>query len=203
MISSPNYDDIGYNYSGNIYVYTLLGNLINPIDTITITLYGLDKNNNVVYTKDIVMKVVETPRLSLTYQGRETGVIARGTTTTFTGMKYAFDSEIQFTNSYITDKNGNTIRQNVLGNGITINRSGENTYSLYADIDIREGSIIVVQGYVAKVIEGKLIEAHASLKMRVVQYVVDSISINNVVNGNFVGLFGQNYLLLLTSYPNL
>ncbi len=198
--ASPNYDDIGYNYSGNIYVYTLLGNLTNPIDTITITLYGLDKNNNVVYTKDIVMKVVETPRLSLTYQGRETGVIARGTTTTFTGMKYAFDSEIQFTNSYITDKNGNTIRQNVLGNGITINRSGENTYSLYADIDIREGSIIVVQGYVAKVIEGKLIEAHASLKMRVVQYVVDSISINNVVNGNFVGLFGQNYPLEI--HPN-
>lgn len=188
----------GYVYDGNIYIRTILPTsvLTGTIFTISVTPYGYANGELVAYkTEKLALEAICPPGLNVRYRGSNFGVVARGTNNTITvtgdGLEGAY---IDF-DKYTTLNVYNGATEYGVSGKIKITQMTETEYSLSVATDVPQGSTIVLVGYTERYINDKLYTSRSELRLKVADFVVASISVENVYGGQYQSILNQTQLL--------
>ncbi len=184
-------------FDGFIYVKTLINSFVDEGYSFVLTAEAY-KNGVAVKAQPIELDVKTTPTLNLHVDGRDNAAVARGTTLTFNADHEGIEGEVDFTGSYVYKNNTNGTQTIIGGFGSYFNiyKSGDK-YILDTNKALDKESYICISGVITKEINGEIYTKSDILNIKVSDFVINSITVENVVNGNFVGLFNQTYSLIV------
>lgn len=192
--------DLNYNYlyDGNLYIRTILptNTLSGSIFTVTITVYAYVNGNLISYpAKTIELEAITPPGLYLSYKNSSYGVVARGTDNIFTltgdGLENAF---IDF-NEYTTVNIYNGGTEYGVNGRVRVSKNNDGTYTLSVASDLPQGSTINLVAYTEKTINDRIYTSQAKLTLKVADFVVESITVENVVDGVYQSILNQSKML--------
>lgn len=195
------------NFDGFIYVKTLINSFVNESGEFILTAQAY-KNGVALKSQTITLSVKTTPTLNLHVNGRDSAAVARGTSLTFSADHEGIEGEVDFSGSYAYRIiNGVESMLGGYGSYFTISQNGNN-YVLDTNLTLNSSAYICVKGTISKEINGEVYTKSDVLQIKVSDFVIDSITVENVNNGNFVGLFNQTYGLIVrinnyTCHPTL
>jgi len=195
------------NFDGFIYVKTLINSFVNESGEFTLTAQAY-KNGVALKSQSITLSVKTTPTLNLHVNGRDSAAVARGTSLSFSADHEGIEGEVDFSGSYAYRIiNGVESVLGGYGTFFDISKQGNN-YVLDTNLTLNSQAYICVKGTIRKEINGEIYEKSDVLRIKVSDFVIESIGVENVTNGNFVGLFNQTYGLVLritnyTCHPSL
>lgn len=195
------------NFDGFIYVKTLINSFVSESGEFTLTAQAY-KNGVALKSQSITLSVKTTPTLNLHVNGRDSAAVARGTSLSFSADHEGIEGEVDFSGSYAYRIiNGVESVLGGYGTFFDISKQGNN-YVLDTNLTLNSQAYICVKGTIRKEINGEIYEKSDVLRIKVSDFVIESIGVENVTNGNFVGLFNQTYGLVLritnyTCHPSL
>lgn len=188
----------GYEYDGNIYARTILPSNVatGTMFTISVIAYGYANGELVAYKTEVLeLEAICPPGLHVTYKGSNFGVVARGTNNTISvtgdGLEDAYIDFDKYTTLSIY---GGATEYGVAGK-IKISQVSATEYSLSVASDIPQGSTIVLVGYTERYINDKLYTSRSELRLKVADFVVESITVENVYGGQYQSILNQTQLL--------
>ncbi len=173
-------------YDGRIFVrVNAISGLSGGTVTLTVRCHVDDGKDTVVYTSVINLVVIDAPRIALTVDdGNKYGVIA-------TGMSKLINVKTYGSPDHITiDTNG--IDFNWVDGNIQLQLNAGRTKAELLD---EAGKEIVISANVRKTINNIVYDFTDTLTLRVVKYVINSIDVDHVKYGKFVGKYNQIYSL--------
>lgn len=187
-----------YVYDGNIYLRTILPTSVvsGSLFTITVTPYGYSNGELIAYRpQTVTLEAISPPGLDITYKGSRYGVVARGTDNTIdiTGEGLE-DTYIDF-DKYTTLSIYNGVTESGVAGKIRLTKVSNNAYTLNVATDIPQGSTIKLVGYTEKIINDKLYTSRSELTLKVADFVIEKISVENVVDGVYQSTLNQTRLL--------
>lgn len=188
----------GYVYDGNLYIRTILPSrvLSGTIFNVSVTPYGYANGELIPYkTQELDLEAICPPGLNVRYRGSNFGVVARGTDNTITvtgdGLEGAF---IDFDKYTVVNVYGGATEYGVTGK-VKITQVSDTEYTLSVSSDITQGSTIQLVGYTERYINDKLYTSKSELKLKVADFVVQSITVENVYGGQYQSILNQTQLL--------
>ena len=184
-------------FDGNLYVKTLINSFVDESGEFVLNVQAY-KNGVALQNQQIVLKVKTTPRLNLHVDGRDSAAVARGTTLSFSADHEGIEGEVDFSESYVYRINSNGLQDVVGGYGTYFNiNKVDNNYVLDTSLSLDASTYICIKGTITKEINGEIYSKSDILTIKVADFTIDSISVENVIDGNFVGLFNQTYGLIV------
>ena len=182
-------------YDGNVYIKTLVTTFIEDAKSFDLTINAY-KNNVLKKSTGITLAVQAPPSLVLSVNGDKIAPIARGTELEL-NAKVADNIPIDFTGSYIyAIENGIEVKKYDYGFLFNIN-SVNNRHFVVTDYRLSTKLYIKVIGKVTKTINGETVTHTDSVDLKVADFVIESITVDRVVNGNITGYFNQPYALIV------
>lgn len=188
----------GYVYDGNIYIRTILPSSVvsGTIFTISVTVYAYSNGELVSYKVETLdLEAICPPELHITYKGSNFGVVARGTSNTIRVTGDGIEGNYIDFDKYTTLSIYNGATEYGVSGKVRISKVSDNEYTLTVASDVPQGSTIVLVGYTEKTINDKLYTSRSELKLKVADFVVESITVENVFDGVYQSILNQTQLL--------
>lgn len=188
----------GYEYDGNIYIRTILPSSVvsGTIFTISVTVYAYSNGELVSYKVETLdLEAICPPELHITYKGSNFGVVARGTSNTIRVTGDGIEGNYIDFDKYTTLSIYNGATEYGVSGKVRISKVSDNEYTLTVASDVPQGSTIVLVGYTEKTINDKLYTSRSELKLKVADFVVESITVENVFDGVYQSILNQTQLL--------
>lgn len=188
-------------YNGYLYIRTLINSFVTDANSFTLTVRVYKNGSNTpLKTQSITLNVQAPPSLTMSMtDGSSVGVVARGTEQEFTVKTNDFNGVVDFSESYlyrISNVSGSEIVLGSINSQFSV-RYSNNRYYLVTDVNLEYGNYIKLIGKVSKSINGEVITSEAELTVKIVDYIIEEISVENMSNGYITGLFNQPYALVL------
>lgn len=187
-------------YNGYLYIRTLINSFVTDANSFTLTVRVYKNGSNTpLKTQSITLNVQAPPSLTMSIDGASRGVVARGTEQEFTVNTNDYTGVVDFSDSYlyrISNVSGSEVVLGRINSSFSV-RYSNNRYYLVTDVNLEYGNYIKLIGKVSKSINGEVITSEAELTVKIVDYIIEEISVDNMSNGYITGLFNQPYALVL------
>ena len=187
-------------YNGYLYIRTLINSFVTDANSFTLTVRVYKNGSNTpLKTQAITLNVQAPPSLTMSIDGASRGVVARGTEQEFTVNTNDYTGVVDFSDSYlyrISNVSGSEVVLGRINSSFSV-RYSNNRYYLVTDVNLEYGNYIKLIGKVSKSINGEVITSEAELTVKIVDYIIEEISVDNMSNGYITGLFNQPYALVL------
>lgn len=188
-------------YNGYLYIRTLINSFVTDANSFTLTVRVYKNGSDTpIKTQSITLNVQAPPSLTMSMtDGSSVGVVARGTEQEFTVKTNDFNGVVDFSESYlyrISNVSGSEIVLGEINSQFSVKYSN-NKYYLVTDVNLEYGNYIKLIGKISKSINGEVITSEAELTIKIVDYIIEEISVENMSDGYITGLFNQPYALIL------
>lgn len=188
-------------YNGYLYIRTLINSFVTDTNSFTLTVRVYKNGSDTpIKTQSITLNVQAPPSLTMSMtDGSSVGVVARGTEQEFAVKTNGFDGVVDFSESYlyrISNVSGSEIVLGEINSQFSVKYSN-NKYYLVTDVNLEYGNYIKLIGKASKSINGEIITSEAELTVKIVDYIIEEISVENMSDGYITGLFNQPYALVL------
>mgnify|MGYP002515401891 CR=1 FL=1 len=186
-------------YNGYIYIRTLINSFVTEANSFTLTVRAYkDGVVDPVKVKSIKLDVQSPPSLSITIDGETRGVVARGTEHEITVQTNNFDGVVNFDESYMYyyGSNDQEIRVGAYKTDFEVIYRN-NKYYLYTNLNTSTKYKIALIGKVSKKINGETIIFTSNVDVRITDFLIEEITVDNVFDGYMMGIFNQPYKLIV------